>query len=347
MPQSREYAVITKILEVLAKSPGGLRSKRQVAARVGGKYSTIFSYIDLLREHGFVSVEDVRTKRGNRPSVRVKLGLLGYLYIIYRVSIGSLPIATAGVIFRDAYQSLMGFLREEVQALQNLFEDDPWNKLCFFALQKFTQAESKVAAMVMEEISKRVFRKYLGPENILDIDYLGRIWEDKLEICDLILKGVREAHKKFFLLEGLSPEDLKAYLLTFGEAFEMLSKTERMDVVAAFKYEYDTLMRHLIRVFPRELREKCEEMMRQAGLHQIVCMFKCPKCGYEGASLQVVEDVLRTYTVRCGKCNVESSLAYLPRYYDKEIEEILRRWLESSGLKYVKKPLDKLYEDAP
>lgn len=346
MPHSKDYGVISRILEVLAEFPEGLKSKRQIAMKVSGKYSTIFSYIDLLREHGFISIEDIRTERGNRPSVKVKLDLLGYLYLVYRISAKSLKLATAGVIFRDAYQSLMGFLRREAQALHDLFEDDPWNKLCFFAMQKFTQEGigSRMADMIMEEISKRIFMKYLGPEGILDIDYFSRISRDKVEICDLILEGIKEAHKKFFLSKGLSPEDLKVYFLTFGEAFEMLSKIERMDIIAAFRYEYNTLIRHLIKSLPNEIKEEWERMMREAGLHQMVCLFKCPKCGYEGASLQDVEKVLKAYTVKCEKCGGESSLAYLARYYDKAIEDILEKWVDSSGLKYTRMPLDKLYK---
>ncbi len=198
MPQNKDYRVISKIFEVLAESPEGLKSKRQVAIRVRGKYSTIFSYIDLLREHGFVSIEDVITERGNRPSVRVKLDLLGYLYVVYRISIKSLAPITANTIFRNTYQSLMNFLNKEAQILHGLFEADPWNKLCFFAMQKFTQERlgSKMAVIIIEEISKKIFMKYLGPEAILDIDYLDRIYRDETEICDLILKGIRNAHKK-------------------------------------------------------------------------------------------------------------------------------------------------------
>lgn len=346
MPQNKDYIGISKILEVLAESPKGLKSKRQVAMKVGGKYSTIFSYIDLLREHGFISIEDVRTERGNRPSVKVKLDLLGYLYLIYRISIGSLNLTTVKDIFEGAYQSLMDFLRREAQALQDLFEDDSWNKLCFFAMQKFAQEGigSNMAAMIMEEISKRIFMKYLGSEGILDINYLSRISKDKEEICDLILKGIKEAHKKFFVSQCLPPEDLKVYLLTFGEAFEMLSEIERMDVIAAFRYEYNTLMRRLIKSSPKEIREEWERLMREAGLNQMVCLFECPKCGHKGASLQDVEKILRTYTVKCGKCGCESNLAYLARYHNKDIGEMLERWVDSSGSKYTRMPLDKLYK---
>ncbi|MEM2588163.1 MAG: hypothetical protein QXJ19_07525 [Candidatus Bathyarchaeia archaeon] len=346
MPQSKDYAVITKILEVLAEFPDRVKSKRQVAMMVGGKYSTIFSYIDLLCEHGFISVEDVRTESGKRPSVRVKLDLLGYLYIIYRVSIGRLKLTTANFIFR-AYQSLMGFLREETQALHSLFEDDPWNKLCFLAMQRFTQEGigSNMAAMIMEEISKKIFMSYLGSEGILDINYLSRVSRDKGEMCNLILEGIKEAHKKFFVYQSLLPEDLKLYLLTFGEAFELLSEIERMDVIAAFRYEYNTLIKRLIKNFPGEIRGEWERLMREASLNQIVCLFKCPKCGHKDVSLQDVEKLLRTYTVKCGRCGSESSLASLARCYDSEIEKILERWMVSSGSKYIRMPIDKLYEN--
>ncbi|MEM2129627.1 MAG: hypothetical protein QXZ70_03405 [Candidatus Bathyarchaeia archaeon] len=346
MPQNKDYSVISRILEVLAEFPEGLKSKRQVAMKVGGKYSTIFSYIDLLREHGFISIEDVRTESGNRPSVKVKLELLGYLYLAYRISVKSLKLATAGVIFRDAYQSLMSFLRKETQTLHNLFEDDPWNKLCFLALQKFTQEEvgSKMSAMILEEISKRIFMKYLGPEGILDIDYLDRIYKDEAEICDLILMGIKDAHKKFFISQGLTPDDLKVYLLTFGEAFDMLSEIEKRDVIIAFRYEYNNLIRHLVKSLPTEIKEDWESLMRQAGLHQIVCLFECPKCGHKGASRQDVENLIRTYTVTCGKCGGESSLAYLAKYYDKQVEETFEKYADSSGAKFMRLPLRKLYE---
>jgi transcription elongation factor Elf1 len=342
MPPEKEYLIITKIVETLAGFQEGL-SKRQVALKVGGGYSTIFRYLDLLIEYGFVFQEDVRTKRGNRPIVKVHLDLLGLLYIIYRISQKNFDVKSSGWVFKAAYSKLLDFLKREEDNLRDLLEDDAWNKLCFLALPKIVEGVgSGIACAIMEEISRRVFRSYLGPKGILDLHYLSGIVRDKASLCELILEGIKEAYGSFFLFRRVSPKDLEAYLDTFSQAFESLSEDEMMDVMAAFRHKYNTLLKSFLKKLPSEIRNDVEGALRRANLNQIVCIFKCPKCGYLGPSIQDLEKILKTYSVKCVKCGSETSMAYLPTHFDEEIGKDFDEWMKAYMSEHVRAPISRL-----
>jgi hypothetical protein len=349
MPRTNNYQIMDRILDVLVRNIDNGLNKRQVAHRVGGKYSTVFQYLEVLQEYGLITLTDFRTEKGTRPYVIVKLGLLGYLYAIYKNSLGRLVLSKENKekLIEKAFHELLNFFNQKSDTLCELFDSDSWNKLCFnaFRLIKGREGAFKITGEIMFEVANSIFWKYSLEDHHLEC--LNKILRNDTEILNAIFEGIKAAHINIIFRTGFLSLEEKDYLEAFGTAFNSLAEEEKMDVMAGFRYEYNSLLRRMIKRcrkdIPKEILDECYKMMGEAGLNQIVCLFWCPKCGYKGPSVQELEKLLGLYVVKCRKCNGAISMAHLPKYYDKEAIRDFNKWVEGVALKQMLRPISDAY----
>lgn len=338
-----------QIIIVLVKSLGRGEDLniRQVTCRVGGKRTTLFDYLKKLCEHGFAVREEFRTEEGTRPYVIVRLGLLGYLYAIYK-SVNkqwTLSQKEEREIIAKSYQEILRFLNQKYEGLREVFDGDPWSKLCFNALRLMMGKGEPLNfyRTVVVNVANCVIGWCIGPDEPLVPEYFWKIFRDEVGLCEAILQGLKNAHKDI-LLRGPIPQEEKLCLEAFAEAFTMLAEQEEKDVMTAFRCEYNSLMDTLIKKLglPRKIILEYRHMRSKASLDEIVCLFECPKCRHKGPSVQELEKVLSSYTVKCSRCGSSHSLADLSRYVDEEIMKLCRKW---AG-KHISRHIRSLIEDA-
>jgi transcription elongation factor Elf1 len=344
MPKKKNPQIAEKIIAVLIGNRDVELNKRQVLSRTTYPYGTAFDYLTKLQNSGFVVFKDVISEDGNRPEVVVRLGLLGYLYAIHKFYRKDWNTLDINGIEKTAYSNLLEFLGKNDQSLQSMFKADSWQKLCFAALQKMAkrQEHSKLHIAVLVEVANSVFEKYTCDKEGLDLDRVEEIAGDEREMCDLILEGLKLAHRRFFAECFADSEEVRMYIETFGESFTDLSDYEKADVIAGFRYEFHSLVKPFLNGLPEELRSKYREKFKKAKAYQVVCLFKCPKCGYADASLQDARRLLGQFVVKCEECKQESYLTTLSQTLgaDKDFWE----WLEAANLRRLKSSVGKAYE---
>jgi len=303
---------------------------RQVAARTGRPYSTIFENLGALAEYGFVGRKWFMTERGTRPYVIVRLRLPGLLYAIYKSMHKRLVLSgkEEKAVISTAYLEVQKFLDKKYEDLREMFDADPWGKLCFKALCLLRGKGTPLSfqRVVMVNVAENVIGEYIDPEEQLTPKEFERIFRDEARLCDAILRGLKDAYRELSLLAQIVEGEI--CLEAFSEAFNDLAEYEKKDVMAAFRFEYDSLVDMIIRKMeiPEEIYGRYRSMRSEASLDQIVCLFECPKCGYRGPSIQSLEEILSSYRVKCPRCRSHHKLTHLPRYVDRKSSELFLRW---------------------
>jgi len=345
MGRSKNYT--DDIIRVLVESLGRNEdlNMRQVAARVGGPYTTIFNNLQTLIEYGFVTRKEFKTERGTRPYVIVRLRLPGLLYAIYKSLHKQLALSRKEEkeILSTAYLEVQRFLDKKYEDLREMFDVDPWGKLCFKALclLKGKGTPLSFQHVVMVNIAENVIGEYIDPEEPLIPETFERIFRNETRLCDAILRGLKDAYRELSLLASIAEEEL--CLEAFSEAFNELAEYEKKDVMAAFRCEYNSLVDMIIRKMklPKEIYRRYMRMRSEASLDQIVCLFECPKCGYRGPSIQSLEEILSSYRVKCPRCRSLHKLAHLPSYVDRKSSELFLRWARGHISRQLGTPIEK------
>jgi len=320
MSRKRDVKLAEEIIKVLAREEP--LNKRQIARRVGKGYSTAFNYLDFLRDSGFVCMDDVWSEKKHRTEVNVRLDLLGYLYIIWKQE--EWKLYNIDEIKRKAFHGLTRFFDANKEEFEEKCERDPWLKLCFRAMDKrFSLGGSPTTfdLEIMEEIASNIFEQY---RDDLNLNRLANAADSA--VSDLILEGVKSAHKKYFIGHPIGPGEMRPYLETFARAFEELNDFEKAEVILNFKSELHSIIRPLIKELPKKIRESYVDKFKRAEPYQVVCFFRCPNCSSQDASLQDARKLLTSLTVKCEKCGGEFYLTSLPLSWDVEYaKEFYRR----------------------
>jgi len=348
MGREKNYA--DKILKVLAESLARHEdlNMRQIGARVRAPYTSVFVTLNTLADYGFVVRKEFRTERGTRPYVIVRLGLPSLLYLIYKSLHKQFALSRKEEeeILSTAYLEIQRFLDEKYEDLRGIFDADPWGKLCFKALclLKGKNVPLSFQHVVMVNVAENVIGEYMDPEEQLSPERFERIFRNKARLCEAILRGLKDAYKELTLLTPIAEEEL--CLEAFSEAFNELAEYEKKDVMAAFRCEYNSLIDTIIKKtkLPKEIYKKYMRMRSEASLDQIVCLFKCPKCGHSEPSIQSLEDILSSYRVKCPKCGAQHKLTRLPSYADqKNIEQFLK-WVTGHISRQLRPPIEEVLE---
>jgi len=338
------------IIRVLVESLGRNEDLniRQVAARVGGPYTTIFNNLQTLIDYGFVARKEFKTERGTRPFVIVRLRLPGLLYAIYKSLHKQLVLSRKEKkeVLSRAYLEVQRFLDKKYEDLREMFDANPWGKLCFKALclLKGKGTPLSFQHVVMVTIAENVIGEYIDPEEPLVPKTFERIFRNETRLCDAILRGLKDAYRELSLLAPIAEEEL--CLEAFSEAFNELTEYEKKDVMAAFRYEYNSLVDMIIRRMkpPKEFYRRYMRMRSETSLDQIVCLFECPKCGYRGPSIQSLEEILSSYRVKCPKCGAQHKLTRLPSYVDRKSIEQFLKWVAGHVSRQLRPPIEEVLE---
>lgn len=248
-------------------------------------------------------------------------------------------------IIARSYLEVVRFLDQKYEGLREMFDVDPWSKLCFNALRLLVGKDEllNVYRIVVANVANCVIGEYMTPDEPLAPEYFGKIFRDDARLCEALLKGLKNAHKDILLRSPIAQEE-KQCLEAFAEAFNKLAQHEKRDVMAAFRCEYNSIIDVFIQKLrlPRKIRLEYERMRLKAALDEIVCLFECPKCRYKGPSIQKVEEILSSYTVKCNKCGSFHNLAQLSRYLDEEIMKLSRKW----AARHISRRMRSLVENA-
>lgn len=135
----------------------------------------------------------------------------------------------------------------------------------------------------------------------------------------MILEGVKSTHEKYFLKSAAEVREISLYLKTFGDAFEELNEFEKTEVLLEFKFELHSLIRPFLSRLPKKTQSEYEDKFKEAKANQIPCYFRCPKCNYEGATLQDGKQLLAHLTLRCKNCGKTFFITSVPLAWDKKL----------------------------